>query len=237
MKVTHWEADLAAVECKNRVIVDLPTYCARVISIERAKGTAKVAKSKAKQDLKQAADIQMADAKTDNKMLRVEDIVNHKVAAAFKKLSLSKPNSVYTPSLPDSGSDLETLLLFRKRPCQTEEGSGEGQCEEQGEGPSETRQGKSRRKGKRATWLSRYLESEEGKAAQELVRAAQYIKYENPATYPDCLLKVPAPTAISTLIMVAPLEVWRVAKIHHEVHVGPGVSIDTLLNRTLGVGL
>jgi len=237
MKVTHWEADPAAVECKNRVIVDLPTYCACVISIERAKGTAKVAKSKAKRDLKEAADVQMADAKSDDEKLRVEDIVNCKVAAAFKKLSLSKPNSAYAPSIPDSGSDSETLLLFRKRPCQAEEGSSEGQCEDQGEGPSETHQGESWRKGKRATWFNRYLESEEGKAAQELVRAAQYIKYENPSTYPDCLLKVPAPTAISTLIMVAPPEVRRAAKIHHEVHVGPGVSIDTLLNRTLGVGL
>jgi len=237
MKVTHWEANPASVECKNRVIVDLPAYCSRVISIERAKGTAKVAKSKAKRDLKEAADVQMADAKTDDERLCVEDIVNCKVASAFKKLSLSKPNSAYAPSLPDSGSDSETLLLFRKRPCQAEEGSSEGECEDQGEGPSETCHGESRRKGKRATWLSRYLESEQGKAEQEVIRAAQYIKYDNPSTYPDSLFKVPAPIAISTLIMVAPPEVRRAARIHHEVHVGPGVSIDTLLNRTLGVGL
>jgi hypothetical protein len=48
LQVVSWTADPAAVECKNRVIVDLPAFCFRVVMLERAKGQAKVAKSKAK---------------------------------------------------------------------------------------------------------------------------------------------------------------------------------------------
>jgi hypothetical protein len=36
---------------------------------------------------------------------------------------------------------------------------------------------------------------------------------------------------------VAPPEVVRASKIHHNVHLGPGVTMDSLMSKALGVGL
>jgi hypothetical protein len=241
---TAWQADPAASECKNRLLLDLSAFCSRVIVIEQSKGQAVKAKADQKHKLKETADNAMQvddDGKAEAQ--RIQRIVDHQVAASLKKLSLGngKGNgTLFSNSIENSPS----YPLRRKRPA--EETDSQDDCEEQSppfwETPENLEESPQRpQKGARPReWRTNgriFEQSTRERQREEINLAMRNVRYENPDTYPDLLLTIPPPLAVKALLAIAPPEILRAAKIFHDVHIGPGVVMDPLLRQSLGVGL
>ncbi|KII85320.1 hypothetical protein PLICRDRAFT_179047 [Plicaturopsis crispa FD-325 SS-3] len=91
-----WVNNPAIVLIGERFLHDLPTFVNRIIAIENSRWDAEHAKAGAKVALKEAADVQMADATAGSS--KTPDQTDKELAAALKRLGFSKP-----PGNPTAG--------------------------------------------------------------------------------------------------------------------------------------
>jgi len=230
---------------RDRLLKDLPYYCALVTRIELNRAVAVEQKSKAKKNLKDVADVEMGDASVDK--TKIKDLVSKEVAASMSKLSLNEKKKVRghsvgmpTPSFLHRSSDSSSSLGKRKVVC----ASGSDEEGEERRGSPDVcwkRQKTLSPATARAKWSQRSQEGESDplqrqREAEAIVRAAVW-RYENPLTYPDEILLIPTPDAVRILLARAPLSMVEAARFRGTVHLGPDVDIPVKFQIHISSGL
>ncbi|KIK78867.1 hypothetical protein PAXRUDRAFT_162860 [Paxillus rubicundulus Ve08.2h10] len=84
--VQSWEVSPDYVKTRDRLIADLPHFCVRILILERTRQIAPEKKEEAKIQLKQTADIEMADTTGSN--VKVEDLIQRSLEAQLKKMGI-----------------------------------------------------------------------------------------------------------------------------------------------------
>jgi hypothetical protein len=213
----------------DNLVVDLPNICGRVILLEETRYIAEARKKEAKIKLKADADVEMGDATISTQA--ISDVVEKKVAAAFKKLSVS-----VSPEALETIRGVPNLSLLGKRFWSTEEERQrqkrrrlESEIDDYG---STTPAIKWEEVAKTARQQPKEQEVEE--IVEKII--STNIRYENPASYPDELLLIPRPLAIRLLLRAAPLEVLDAARFRGGVHIGPGVNLPDYISMDISAG-
>lgn len=203
--------------------------------LEHNKGQVSKAKADAKKKLKEAADVQMGDdpMNSDEKQ-QIEDIVNRKIVAALSKLKISNDKK---GALLCGKSNSHINALVPRQKCNWEEESEESSREGEETSSEEEAHPCKRKRIFRTTFCQLQEAEREREEVKKVEDDLKHVSYGNPSTYPNSILNIPTRIAICLLIRIAPPEVKRVAKIYHNVHIGPGVILDTSICRMLGVGL
>lgn len=176
------------------MVADLPAYVTHAQVIELSRSAAGEAKWKAKQDLKDAANVEMGDATSSTHT--IQDIVQKELASALSKAGLGGKVS---PIL--FGDEALSNQWLAKKRCighlytQTKEGQ-DGRREAkriqlEGEGcEGVEEEGQGREEGCRR---------QRQREAKSVIAPADF-RYDNPDSYPDDLLLIPSPLAIRYLL-------------------------------------
>jgi hypothetical protein len=178
----------------DHLITDLPVFCSRIILIENTRYHAKRIKRDDKHKLKADADVEMGEITTSG--TAIADIVNKKLSAALKKLSIKVSNDL-AEQIDTLTNPLSTGKRIwsefqsqetRKRQRIEGEGSSHGDSHQhlQGEGQGE---------GLTTPTRQREEAAEAQEWIEKIVRSYR-LAYGSPNTYPDELLLIPRPLAI-----------------------------------------
>ena len=199
----------------NRLVVDLPQFCGRLILLEDTRYLAEKNKREDKNKLKADADVEMGEIPSSE--TAISDIVEKTVAKALKKLSIKvstsfADNVAHYTDASSVGKRLwsEVSSQTRKRRRIEEQGQGNG-CQVQ---ETSTQAEEEER---------RWEERQEVEVVAGLITS--HFRYDVPATYPDELLTIPRPLAIRLLLRASSIGTLETARFRAGVHLGPGTNV------------
>jgi len=243
-----WELSKVYENERTRFIEDLAPITYRLLDIEKSRHAAEEAKLEAKIRLKEAADVEMGDAATEDKAA-ADNLVSKVADALSKKYGLTEKvkgllfDSWFEPTLTFDYHAISEVAT--------------GSIEEKGRREESS---ENRRRRKEATiqhfaesWLQQgrqEVDAHSGSEEADFLEAqrrlcAQVEKevdwasvlYAYPRTYPDALLTIAHPFAIRYLLRLVPAEQLRAARFRTAVFTGPDVFIPPHLSIHISAGL
>jgi hypothetical protein len=210
---------------------DMASIFLRLRNIVVMKHQAAITRIEAKKDLKAAADVEMADATSES--TRIQELVDKAIAAQLKKLKISGAPGARSrvPACTDTYLAFSRSLPFvvkgeeyEKRRQPKRQGDA---AWPQGRGPWK----RTRAENRKDEALSRPAETSTERRSEKVIR------YDNPSTYPDEWLMLPAPIAIKNVIATAPIEYLWKHKFRSIIHQGPGVNVPIKIAQIINSGL
>ena len=245
--ITDWVVFEPAVKLRDRMISGTSRLHHTCILLQENRVVREHQKREAKKSLKDAADVEMGDAQAP--ATTDESIADLRKSVAALRDSIKELSAKVRLSFPLNPDRTHSDVVLGKRPArevQAVERQGQGQGRRPrfakfgapvlvGQTPASAfgRQGQPEEKV--VFWDAEgQVRSFEGLVAH--VRAAQW-SYVNPLTYPDEILMLDAPTAISLLHERVPASVRQAARFRSRVFVGPGVFLPDYLAVHLSASL
>lgn len=232
--MSGWEDNAGQVELLSFMRVDCVAYAYRAISITENHELSVRHKTEAKKAIAKDADTEMADATRPGPS--TQSMIDKAVAAAVKKLSQgNKQVSSRRTEFHPNSSNFAFLVKTDVEGWQEAERQLKGLHRQEGDSslrPEAPSQDGTERIGRWQT-ETEAGRKEELRWSQEVVR----FRYDVPSSFPDWLLTVSHPEAVSYIILNTPVEVLRASQFKYYVHTGPGVSIPENIMFQLSVGM
>jgi hypothetical protein len=203
----------------DRLVTDLPAICGRLILLEDTRYMSERNKRDEKHKLKADADVEMGEITTSG--TAIADIVDKKVSAALKKLSIKVSSDI-----ADDIATFTNPLSLGKRiwsETQSQENRKKRRLEGEGDSYGSSSQTTPSAREKERPYAEAEREEEEVQASAQVIAALRF-EYGKPNTYPDELLLIPRPLAIRLLLRTASLEEIEASRFRGGVHLGPGVT-------------
>lgn len=218
----------------TRFCADLPTIVARVLTLERAKVSSQEHKLKAKVQLKEQADVEMGDASTSSQSLQAT--IAQEVAKALSKeksKEKSKASTLHSSHAYYSSPDIDFLGPSTQEKALVKGTFSQVQpwWQEWQEDYSPFAFPHSQVQGISAKEACHRVKQ----VRQEVVLAEW--RYDIPSSYPDAILRLPTPLAISVLITRVPLAKLEAARFRSHVHLGEGVVMPDSLAIHISAGM
>ncbi len=247
LKLTGWEPSPALEQLYRTTLADCVVYAYRIISIVESRAYAQRLKAKGKEEIREAADTEMADGTRPGPS--IQSLIDKAVSARLgkpqpkgkgKKVSVSsRAYSIfaYTSSLERQ----EEVLGIRPghsstdgpRPPQPPQTFREALASSSRETYDEFARSWRQLSG---SWERTRLAGQPGEAVLGLTPPRTF-RYDNPASYPDQLLMIPFPTAIRYIILNTPVNIILASQFRNNVHRSPGVNIPKEIELDLSVGM
>ena len=221
IQISGWEVNPLFLTEYKRMLENLSPVCARLLEIEREKLRNQAHKLEEKVRLKEQADVEMGDAPSSAKAVSVT--VQAEITKALKNLGLDKKKKV-SPALSSSCHSNLTWSKGKSSTIHTQERPKE-EAKEFTLSPEE------------AANASREKAYSKRERQAEVILADSDWRYDAPSTYPDMILLIPRPLAISLLLSRLPLARLEAAKYRSRVHLGPGVTLPDHLAIHVSPGL
>jgi hypothetical protein len=216
----------------------------RIVEITRARHTADQRRTDAKRAVKAAADVEMADPESsrramDDRLLRMVEDKLRRVGLDDKVRTCPITDSYYQTHFSCTPEEVgvSTKIVFSQEegwlvhqeadrqvrgPCGSLEGA-QGSSSRQFEGFEETRQRE--REAAEITELALYESSDNA------------VRYDNPLSYPDEILRLSTPLQLRLLLSIAPPSLVEAVRFRSAVHLGPNVHIPSSLSVHISAGL
>lgn len=224
-------------------MTDCVVYAFRVLSIVDAREHASKHKVAAKKTLAKDADVEMADGTTPGPSIQSQ--IDKAVSAGLKKLTAASKVSL-TPGYNNRSHTNKSSSAGQGRQGQEEE-SVDFLHQEGFGAPEALRSARRPQAAPRNERWQVYFEDEEdfrkgqGEGPGELTSPKNlnvtHFRYDLPSSYPDWLLTIPYPTAISYIHLNTPIEILLAAQFRSSVHISPGVSLPKEIQNQLSVGM
>lgn len=206
-------------------------------------------KDEKKKQLARNADVEMADATKPGPSIQsmIDKAVNARVkqmAGSSKKVSLSAPlidalSDFHSAELSAEGWEVDQSFQQEdeeRRALPLASFASTSSSTRQDGRPSQSSRGQKRKFVEDVG--ERQVLRRQGKGKEELIVGSHgpNFRYDNPSSYPDWLLTIPYPRAISYIILNTPHDIVLASQFKHTVHLSPGVSVPLEYQYQLSVG-
>jgi hypothetical protein len=244
----EWIPSKAALRIAQTVQDDALTYALRVISIVEARESSARRKLEKKKGLAASADVEMADATRPGPS--TQSMIDKAVNARLKSLGITNKGGKKVRSpwnhIPNILSDFASAeYAAEQQEVRREERRQKGASNRTlqapsyaswEEGPSSPQLRQERQgQGEVVGGIRRQGERETFQEVEQL--ASPDFRYDAPTSYPDWLLTIPYPRAISYIILNTPVDIVLASQYRNFVHLSPGVNVPLNIQHQLSVGL
>jgi hypothetical protein len=238
---------------------DCLAYCARARSIVEAREAAVRRKNEAKTKLSKAADVEMKDAtglSSASLQSTIDKLTNAKLNNFLKNMKVSAFDLL--PNILSDHSSIE--LAIEQEECRKERGAKgpkatrplfasssrqeaspyhRSQAERQSSASWQRREGKGRYQQQEARRIGLWEQGEEEELIAAIASSSEdsQFRYDVPSSYPDWLLTIPYPRAVSYVLLNTPIDIVSAAQFKSYVHLSPGVNVPIEIQHQLSVGL
>lgn len=262
LSVGEWVASAPAISIASQVAQDVIVYAYRIIAILKAGERLAAEKRSRKNEIKTAADVEMADGTTPDAASiakLVEQAVSKRLGSSASSSKVSSDNFNYWI---DTEVYFRSVLEIEQQEQQGEEDSAEktkgnapagrshsqwradllttssrkdisrAACEEGGEKRRQDERTQTERQG---AWKGQG--KGKGKGVDTVATPSFVFRTDNPTLYPDWLLTVPFTDAVKYVIMNTPINVVKASRFRNNIHLSTGVNVPIEIQFSLSVGM
>jgi hypothetical protein len=228
--LSGWKENTVASALYATILADVPVYCFRVVSLVEARDFATAAKAKAKKQLHEQADVEMADATKPGPS--IQSMIDKAISARFKKAPSKGGAKKVSRHLRPSDYPSNSFTEY----TQWQEG-------EEDDGNPVSQKGSDKRQTLSTQGRSKTAEGYEGSPQTQKgqgERQGQTVvpfRYGYTHTYPDWLLTIPLPRAIDYIILNTPVNILLASQFKNSIHRGPNVNLPVHIEQQLSVGM
>ena len=225
--LSAWEENSVTLDLGKVFLADIPVYCFHMVSIVEARDYAVTAKVKAKKQLHETVDAEMADATKPSPS--IQSMIDKAVTGRMKKLAPKKATKKVRHNTSFYISHSDSKIEFEGR--QEWEEEDDFSFSKKGAGSASTLSPQGQAQAPSG--------NEDGPQAKQRQgqKLGPVFRYDIPSSYPDWLLTVPLPCAIDYIILNMPVNIVLASQFKSHVHCSPNVNLPLEIEQQLNVGM